>query len=124
MPSSYQRLLVWRRSIELYGTVLTLTNALPSAERYRLSDQMLRAAVSIPSNIAEGSSRHSIADIRRFLSIAYGSARELETQIVLVKTYFPVPPDAIEACGIILDHVLRLLSGYYKNPIQRNLPRP
>ena len=65
--------------------VYKLAEGLPGEERYGLRSQICRAAVSIPSNIAEGSSRKSEAEFRRFLEIAIGSAYELETQLVIVE---------------------------------------
>lgn len=82
---SCKELIVWRESIELVKSVYTLTKKLPVEERYALADQMRRAVVSIPSNIAEGHDRHSKKEFRRFLSIAKGSAAELDTQLVICK---------------------------------------
>ena len=77
--SNYKDLQVWQRSIELVLDVYKLAQAFPLEERYALGDQMRRAAVSIPSNIAEGHARGSAKEFRHFLSIALGSLAELET---------------------------------------------
>lgn len=78
---SYQDLIVWQKSMQLVKEVYTLVKTLPKEEQFALSDQMRRAVVSIPSNIAEGYGRNSTNDYIRFLNIARGSKYELDTQI-------------------------------------------
>ena len=78
---SYQDLIVWQKSMQLVKEVYTLVKTLPKEEKFALSDQMRRAVVSIPSNIAEGYGRNSTNDYIRFLNIARGSKYELDTQI-------------------------------------------
>jgi four helix bundle protein len=80
---SYHDLKVWQLSRQLVKDVYTLTANFPREEMYGLISQMRRAAVSIPSNIAEGHSRRGIGDYISFVSIAIGSLAELETQIIL-----------------------------------------
>ena len=79
----YKDLLVWQKSMDLVDEVYYLINLLPADEKFCLSDQIRRSAVSIPSNIAEGQSRFSQNEFKRFLSIARGSVSELETQILV-----------------------------------------
>lgn len=69
--------------MELVKVIYSVTTDFPGSELYALTNQMRRASVSLPSNIAEGSSRRSNADFARFLEIALGSAFELETQLIL-----------------------------------------
>ena len=78
---SYKDLVVWQKAMLLVKETYTIVKLLPKEEQYALSDQMRRAAVSIPSNIAEGYGRNSTNDYIRFLNIARGSKYELETQI-------------------------------------------
>ena len=80
---SYQDLVVWKRSVELVMEAYQLVKHLPREETYALSNQIRRAAVSIPSNIAEGNGRTSIKDYSRFLSMARGSKYELDTQLFI-----------------------------------------
>lgn len=80
---NYRNLNVWKKSMELLVNVYKMVRLLPAYELYALSDQIRRAAVSIPSNIAEGASRESDKDFKRFLYIARGSAAELETQCLI-----------------------------------------
>jgi four helix bundle protein len=82
---SHKDLIVWQKSIELSLAIYTLTDTFPKKETYGLSAQMRRAAVSIPSKIAEGRARHSRKDFAHFLHIAFGSAAELETQLLIAK---------------------------------------
>ena len=74
---------IWTDGMELVDNVYTFVEAFPNTEKYGLSSQITRSAVSIPSNIAEGASRNSEKDFARFLEIALGSAFELETQLII-----------------------------------------
>ena len=79
--SDYRDLLVWQKAMDLTIEIYSIVKLLPKEETYALSDQMRRAAVSIPSNIAEGQGRESCKEFVRFLSMARGSLRELSTQL-------------------------------------------
>lgn len=79
----YQKLLVWQEAMNLVVGVYRVTERLPTTERFGLCQQLRRAAISIPSNIAEGSGRHSDKDFIRFLNIANGSLLEVETQLLI-----------------------------------------
>ncbi|PLX22308.1 MAG: diversity-generating retroelement protein bAvd family protein [Marinilabiliales bacterium] len=81
----FKKLNVWQKGIDLVTSIYKISKNFPSEEKYGLSSQITRAAVSIPSNIAEGSSRFSEKDYFRFLEIALGSAFELETQLMIVE---------------------------------------
>ena len=82
---TFRDLIVWRRAIELAKAVYQATRAMPETERFGLIAQMRRAAVSVPSNIAEGNARHTLKDYIHFLSVARGSLAELETQITIAR---------------------------------------
>ncbi len=82
-PRSYRDLVVWRKAIELVKQVYALTAEFPAHERYGLSDQLRRAAVSVPSNIAEGQGRQVVGEFRHFLRVALGSLAEVDTQLVI-----------------------------------------
>ncbi|MBR1762027.1 MAG: four helix bundle protein [Eubacterium sp.] len=83
MGVSYKNLDVWQKSMNLVVEIYGLLKFLPTTEQYALSNQMRRAAVSVPSNIAEGQQRNSPKEFISFLSIAKGSLAELETQLIL-----------------------------------------
>ncbi len=80
---TYKDLKVWQKSMSLVQEVYRATSIYPAEEKYGLASQMRRAAVSIPSNIAEGYGRGHDCELVRFLSIAKGSVNELETQLIL-----------------------------------------
>lgn len=85
MSNGFRDLVVWQKSIDLVTKIYQFTETFPAQELYGLANQMRRSAVSIPSNIAEGSKRSTPKDFRHFLSIAFGSVAELETQVEIAK---------------------------------------
>lgn len=82
---NFKQLHVWQEALALAKEVYVLTALFPSDEKFGLTSQIRRSAASIPSNIAEGAGRNSNKDFARFLSIALGSAFELETHLLLAK---------------------------------------
>jgi four helix bundle protein len=80
---NYQELIVWQKAMDLVEEVYVVSEGFPREEIYGLTSQLRRATVSIPSNIAEGQGRRTTPDFMRHLSIAYGSLREVETQILI-----------------------------------------
>ena len=85
MRGYYQDLYVWQRSMDLVFEVYRIVKLLPKEELYALSNQIRKAVVSIPSNIAEGHQRQSVKDFVKFLTIAKGSNAELQTQLLICK---------------------------------------
>jgi four helix bundle protein len=88
---SYKDLIVWQRGMNLVEAIYILTQRLPASEQWGLTSQMRRAAISVPSNIAEGYGRNATGEYRHHLSIARASLLELETQVLLCNRlgYFP-----------------------------------
>ena len=82
---NFRNLNIWQQGIELVTYVYEVAAQLPKEEKYGIASQICRASVSIPSNIAEGCSRNSDIEYKRFLEIALGSAFELETQLVIIQ---------------------------------------
>ena len=82
---SYRNLIVWQKAMDMVIVLYEQTENFPKTEQYGLTSQMRRAAVSIPSNIAEGRRRGTEKEFRYFLQIAYGSGAELETQIEICR---------------------------------------
>ncbi len=80
---SYQELTVWQQGMDLVVECYAVSEQLPATERYELARQIRRSAVSVPSNIAEGYGREHVGEYVQFLSIANGSLKELETQILI-----------------------------------------
>ena len=107
---SYEDLIVWQKSMDLVYEVYVLTRAFPQSELYGLTSQMRRAAVSIPSNIAEGS-RRGEKEVRQFLLVAYASGAELETQIKIAKRLQFAPDAGFVKPDGLLDEVMRMLNA-------------
>ena len=82
---NFRKLNIWTESVELVTEIYRVTEKLPKEEKYGLISQMERAAVSIPSNIAEGSAKSSNKDFARFLEMSLGSCYELETELLVSK---------------------------------------
>lgn len=80
---NYKELKIWQKSIDLTEQAYQIISDFPNSEKYGLVDQIKRSAVSVPSNIAEGSGRNSNKDFSRFLSISKGSLNELNTQFII-----------------------------------------
>lgn len=108
---SYRDLIAWQRARELVKETYLLTAEFPVGERFGLVGQMDRAAVSIPSNVAEGYGRATTQDYLHFLRIARGSAYELETQLVLAEDLGLCAQTASSKTVVTLQEVIRLLQG-------------
>ncbi len=101
-PQNYRDLFVWQKGIELAKLLYPLTASLPAEEKFGLVSQIRRAAVSVPSNIAEGQARHTTGEFVQFISHAEGSVAELDTQIFLsVELGFITPDQAAPSFGLI-----------------------
>jgi four helix bundle protein len=85
MAQHFKDLVAWQKAMDLVTEVYKLTDGFPKREVYSLTDQIRRAAVSIPSNIAEGQAHHSRDEFRHFLRHSAGSLAELETQLILAE---------------------------------------
>lgn len=108
---SYKELIVWQKSIKLVKEVFLLTDKFPKSETYGLISQMRRAAVSIPSNIAEGYGRKSPKEYAQFYSIAYGSTLELETQLIISKELSFIKPEDFQKVNSLLEEVAKMLNS-------------
>lgn len=106
---SYEELVAWQRAMLLAKVVYSLQKKLPKEEIYGLGDQIRRAVVSIPSNIAEGFGRESQNEFKHFLSIALGSLFEVKTQLQLAETLGYLQLDA--GTLSLLDEVGKLIKG-------------
>jgi four helix bundle protein len=110
----FRDLLVWQRSMDLAREVYKQTASLPKAEVFGLQSQMRRAAVSIPSNIAEGHGRLSDQLFRVFLAQARGSLAELETQLQLCHDFNFIPDAEARSLGERCDEVSRMINALLK----------
>jgi four helix bundle protein len=109
--SSYRDLTVWRRAMELTEEAYRLARLLPKTEEYRLTSQLVRAAVSVPANIAEGHARAGRREFLNFLSIARGSLAETETLVLLAVRVGYIAAPETERFQALADEVSRMLAG-------------
>ena len=107
----YRNLVVWQKSMDLVKQVYALMRLLPKEEIFALSNQIRRAVVSIPSNIAEGYGRHSRNDYLRFLNIARGSKNEVETQLQICLMLDYLKPEDIAETQAICTEVGKMLNS-------------
>ena len=112
---NFKRLDVWRRGYLLSLEIVRVAESFTGVARYALGNQIVRAAISIPSNIAEGSGRDSNKEFRRFLAIALGSAYELDTQVQLARDLGLIPE--LDAQGFVaeIDELQRMLRRLRRN---------
>jgi four helix bundle protein len=116
---SYKDLLVWQKGMALAKGIYGITRLSPDEEKFGLVSQMRRAAVSIPSNIAEGQARHTTKEFIQFISHAEGSVAELETQLMLaVDLGYCIPHQAGEVFRLITD--LRNMLNALRRTLSRN----
>lgn len=117
---SYKELVVWQKSILLVKEIFVLTDSFPKSELYGLISQVRRAAVSIPSNIAEGYGRRSAKEYSQFYSISYGSALELETQLIIAQKLGFSKPKEFDTVVVLLEEVLKMLNSMTSKMRQLN----
>ncbi len=115
----YKELIAWRKAMDLVEVVYRMSAGFPHAEVYGLSAQIRRAAVSVPSNIAEGQGRHTVRDFLYFLSVARGSLKEVETQTLIAgRLSYVDKPTESELLNLTTE-VGRLITGLM-NSLRRN----
>jgi four helix bundle protein len=107
----YRDLLVWQKAMNLARVVYRETEELPAKEKYGLQSQMRRAAVAIPSNIAEGHDRLNDGHLRQFLAISRGSLFELQTQLELAGDLHQLETGNVAATLELCDEVARMING-------------
>ena len=118
MLRNYKELLVWQKAYELCLKIYGVAPSFPNEERYGLTSQIKRSAVSIPSNIAEGYGRKTTADYIRMLYISYGSVCELETQVLLAGDLGFIERgefNVIKASIVEIERMLKALIGSLEN---------
>lgn len=127
MPKTFRELDVWNKSIDLTTLVYDFTAAFPKQEIYGLTSQMRRAAVSVPSNIAEGSARGTRKDFRQFVKQAEGSNCDLQTQLIIAQRLQfgdPAKLDAAASLSLEIGKMLGGLSAYLAREIQSKRTTP
>ncbi|HEY5407541.1 MAG TPA: four helix bundle protein [Ginsengibacter sp.] len=114
---NYKELIIWKKGIELVKSVYAITKQFPAEEKFGIISQVTRATVSIPANIAEGSSRNSDKDYARFLQIALGSAFEVQTYLIIAKEMNWVTNEKIDAIEMLLEEEIKMLHAFIKKLI-------
>jgi len=114
MSKDFKDLEVWKKSIELVKIIYEKTTKFPSEELYGLVSQLRKAAVSVPSNIAEGARRGGTKEFKYFLSIALGSLAEIETQIILSKELLYIKKTDEDFLLEKVDHIIRMIVNLQK----------
>jgi four helix bundle protein len=111
----HHRLDVWKRAIKFVEQIYKTTSSFPSEEKFGLTSQMRRSAVSIPSNIAEGAARNSTKEFINFLHISQGSVAELETQIIISKNLQFLDSQMEELLLKELDEISKMIIGLQRS---------
>jgi four helix bundle protein len=111
MLNSYKELIVWQKSFELAKKIYKNTENFPKSEIYGLTSQIRRAGISIPSNIAEGFARKHRKEFSQFISIAFGSGAELETQLLLVKELKFITDKEFNELNSLLEEIMKMLNS-------------
>ncbi|EIJ39212.1 S23 ribosomal protein [Galbibacter orientalis DSM 19592] len=111
----FESLKVWEKSIQLVKFIYKLTSDFPKEEQYSLTSQIRRSAISIPSNIAEGTSRDSKKDKKRFYTIAYGSLMELVNQIIITKELSYISTESSQMVKDMAMEIAKMISGLKKS---------
>lgn len=114
---NYRDLIAWQKGMDLVEQIYGVTKAFPKDEMYALTSQIRRAAVSIPSNIAEGEGRTSKKEFSNFLSIAYGSLREVETQVIISERLHYIDRVKTEELLLLCSEIGKIINGL-KNSLQ------
>jgi len=111
LAQSYKQLVAWRKAMEFVIQIYHATRTFPRDEVYGLTSQLRRAAVSVPSNIAEGQARFSHREFHRFLTMARGSLAEIETQVAIATKLAYLPPEAAGHLLAEAGELGRILNG-------------
>ncbi len=119
MEYAFERLLVWQKSREFVLEIYRITGGFPPSEKFGLVTQLRRAAISISSNIAEGSTRNNAKDKARFYEIAYGSLIETLNQIILAHDLEYVPTNERNNLRLYINEIAKMLSALRKVTLKK-----
>ncbi len=112
---NFEKLLFWQKSIVLAKNVYIICQEISNDEKFGLISQIKRSAVSIPSNIAEGSGRNGSKEFNHFLTVALGSAFELQTQLILIRELNLLPEEKINALLSEVSEIQRMIYSFKNN---------
>mgnify|MGYP001617152300 CR=1 FL=1 len=111
----FKELLVWQKAVDLAVEIYKITKQFPTDERFGLTSQMNRSAVSVPSNIAEGAGRNTDGEFKNFLGIATGSSLELETQLIIANRLNIVNEEDFKQTSKGINEIQNMLFGLKKS---------
>ena len=115
MATHYKELVVWQKAVALVEEVYRVSTGFPEQERFGLCSQVRRAAVSVPSNIAEGQGRLSVGEFKQFLGHARGSLFEVETQLLIARRLGFLSDEQMMGLSGLFDETGRLLNGLIRS---------
>lgn len=113
--NKFKNLKIWTRAVDLATDIYRVTQGFPREEKFGLTSQMRRCVVSISSNIAEGAGRESAKEFTHFLSIAYGSLYELETQLLISRNLSFTDPETCKDLSIDIDELQKMIYSFSKS---------
>ncbi len=116
----FEKLTAWQKAVEYADLVYRVTQGFPREERFGLANQLRRSAVSVSSNIAEGSSRSSRADFARFVEIAYGSLLESVSELEIAKRQEFLNGEMFETAYVAAEDLAKILSGFRRSLKKRS----
>jgi four helix bundle protein len=109
---NFKKLDIWTKSMELVTKIYSITNSFPNQERFGLTSQIQRAAVSIPANIAEGSAKSSNKDFARFLEMSIGSSFELETELIIALNLKYIDSVVFTNIETKINEIQKMINGF------------
>ncbi len=115
MVRTHKDLDVWKKAIEFVTEIYSITTSFPKSELYGLTSQIRRAAVSIPSNIAEGATRHHKTEFKQFLYIALASAAEVDTQLIIAQNLRFIKKEVLEKLQGELNSISKMIQGLLRS---------
>jgi four helix bundle protein len=118
----FKQFAIWQMSRELTKLIYTLSDTFPNKEKFRLTNQICRAVMSIAANIAEGASRRSAADFYRFLEIALGSANEVECHLIVACDLEYITAKELEMVAGKVNHLRSMMINFMKK-VESDIPK-
>jgi len=115
MINSYKDLHIWQKGLKFCEKIYQVTKKFPTTEIYGLTSQIRRCSISIPSNIAEGNARGHITEYKQFLRVAFGSAAELETQLILAERIGYLTNEDFKKLNTNLEEIKKMLYSLIKS---------
>lgn len=112
--ANFKELLIWQKGMEIVQQSFIIAKQLPSEDLYTIRPQLVKSAISIPSNIAEGAGRNSQEEFKRFVNIAQGSCFEFETQIIIIDNNNLIPNYCFKAVYFLITEIQKMMTAFIK----------